>query len=115
LNGALIPGESVRSVDTTINVREGDTLVMGGLITNDRRQITSRVPILSQIPILGKLFQSKRFENNETELAIFLTPRITRIAASPNTIADVLRIPALPPLPGNSESSSLQITGTSGG
>jgi len=82
LNGALIPGERVRSVDTTIAMREGDTLVMGGLITNESRKQTSRVPFLSQIPILGKLFQSKRFENNETELAIFLTPTIRRIQGS---------------------------------
>ncbi len=87
-------------------MREGDTIVMGGLITNERRQTTSRVPILSQIPILGALFRSKRFENNETELAIFLTPRILRQPASPNTIADVERIPALPSLPTNQERSS---------
>lgn len=82
LNGALIPGERVRSVDTTVAMREGDTLVMGGLITNETRKQTSKVPFLSQIPILGKLFQSKRFENNETELAIFLTPTMRRIQGS---------------------------------
>jgi Flp pilus assembly secretin CpaC len=99
LNGALIPGERVRSVNTTLNVREGDTIVLGGLITNDRRQQTSRVPILSNIPILGSLFKSKRFENNESELAIFLTPRILRDTASLNTREAINRVPALPALP----------------
>jgi pilus assembly protein CpaC len=70
LGGAIIPGETVRSVDTTLTVREGDTIVMGGLITNERSQITSRIPVLSNIPIIGSLFRSKRFQNNESELAI---------------------------------------------
>jgi Flp pilus assembly secretin CpaC len=101
LGGAIIPGETVRSVNTTITVREGDTIVMGGLITNERSQITSRIPVLSNIPILGSLFRSKRFQNNESELAIFMTPRITRTPASMNTREDVQRVPALPDLPAN--------------
>ncbi len=99
LNGSLIPGERVRSVNTTMNMREGDTIVLGGLITNDRRLQTSRVPILSSLPIIGSLFKSKRFENNESELAIFLTPRILRSDASVNTMETVKRVPGLPGLP----------------
>jgi pilus assembly protein CpaC len=99
LSGAVIPGERVRSVDTTVTMREGDTLVLGGLITNDSRKETSKVPILGDIPILGQLFRSKRFENNETELAIFLTPRIRRQNASMNTKSGVEMVPSLPPLP----------------
>jgi Flp pilus assembly secretin CpaC len=101
LGGAIIPGETVRSVDTTLTVREGDTIVMGGLITNERSQITSRIPVLSNIPIIGSLFRSKRFQSNESELAIFMTPRITRTPASMNTREDVQRVPALPDLPAN--------------
>lgn len=99
LNGALIPGETTRGVNTTLTVREGDTLVLGGIITNERSQRTSRIPVLSELPIIGALFRSKRFENNQTELAIFMTPRISRQAASPNTMSDIQSVPALPPLP----------------
>jgi Flp pilus assembly secretin CpaC len=99
LSGAIIPGERVRSVDTTVTMREGDTLVLGGLITNDSRKQTSKVPILGDIPILGALFRSKRFENNETELAIFLTPRIRRQNASMNTKSGVEMVPSMRPLP----------------
>jgi pilus assembly protein CpaC len=106
LNGALIPGERVRSINTTLNMREGDIIVLGGLISNDRREQTSRVPILSSIPILGNLFKSRRFENNESELAIFLTPRITRMPASMNTHEAVKRVPALPALPTNQQATS---------
>jgi Flp pilus assembly secretin CpaC len=107
INGALIPGERVRSVDTTMTVRDGDIIVLGGLISNERRQQTSRVPILSSIPILGRLFQSRRFENNETELAIFMTPRIDRTVTTVNTKEAVQRVPALPGLPSNQQSTGV--------
>ena len=106
LGGAIIPGESVRSIDTTITVRPGDIVVMGGLLTNDKRQLTSKVPILGDIPILGSLFRSKRFENNETELAIFMTPRIDAIPATLNTMEIGSRIPSYPALPGRQESNA---------
>ena len=106
VNGAIIPGESVRSIDTTITVRPGDVVVMGGLLSNDKRQQTSKVPILGDIPIIGSLFRSKRFENNETELAIFMTPRIDALPATQHTNAILERIPSFPPLPGRQESGS---------
>ena len=114
LSGSIVPGESTRSIDNTLTVRDGDIIVLAGLITNERRQLTSKVPILSSIPFFGKLFQSKRFENNETELAIFLSPRISRTPASQETIAAVERIPALPPLPGAQASSGLVVFGGTG-
>ena len=106
VNGAIIPGESVRSIDTTITVRPGDIVVMGGLLSNDKRQQTSKVPILGDIPIIGSLFRSKRFENNETELAIFMTPRIDALPATMTTKEYLGRIPSFPPLPGRQESGS---------
>jgi Flp pilus assembly secretin CpaC len=107
LNGALIPGETVRSVDTVINVRPGDTIVMGGLMTNERRQQTSKVPILGDLPIIGSLFRSKRYENNETELAIFMTPQIQTTPSDMNGIEDMLSAPSFPSLPSRQESGSI--------
>jgi Flp pilus assembly secretin CpaC len=107
LNGALIPGETVRSIDTVMNVRPGDTIVMGGLITNDKRQQTSKVPVLGDLPIIGALFKSKRFENNETELAIFMTPRIDSMPADMGTIEDVNSSPSFPVLPSRQEGNAI--------
>jgi Flp pilus assembly secretin CpaC len=107
LNGALIPGETVRSVDTTLNVRPGDTIVMGGLITNDRRQQTSKVPVLGDLPVIGSLFRSRRFENNETELAIFMTPNLDFMPADMETLENSIAIPSFPPLPSRQESNSI--------
>ena len=107
VGGAIIPGESVRSVDTTLTVRPGDIVVMGGLLTNDKRQQTSKVPVLGDIPIIGSLFRSRRFENNETELAIFMTPRIDSLPASMDTMEIGNRIPSFPALPGRQESNAI--------
>ncbi|MDQ3813239.1 MAG: pilus assembly protein N-terminal domain-containing protein, partial [Armatimonadota bacterium] len=115
--GSVVPGERVRSVETTLTVREGDTFVMGGLMTNDRREQTTRVPLLSRIPILGALFRSRRFENNESELAIFMQPRLSRLPVADETFAVVPGIPAWPRLPIEQAVNPILAigTGTTGG
>ncbi len=115
LGGALIPGESVRSVDTTMTMRPGDTIVLGGLLTNDKRQQTSKVPILGDLPILGPLFKSKRYENNETELAIFLTPRIEALPGTMDTQTKVKAAPGYPALPSRQETNNILVQSGGGG
>jgi len=113
LNGAVIPGESVRSVDTTLAVRPGDVIVMGGLMTNEKRQQTTKIPILGDLPIIGALFKSKRFENNETELAIFMTPRIDFLPATDTTNIYTQSAPSFPGLPSRQESNGILFQQTS--
>lgn len=79
--GGLIPGFSRRQTATEVVVGRGGTVALGGLIQNNITQTVSRVPILSNIPILGALFRSKQFQRNQTELVIFVTPRVL-----PNTL-----------------------------
>ena len=98
----------MRSIDTNLAVRPGDVIIMGGLITNEKRQQTSKVPLLGDLPIIGSLcFKSKRFENNETELAIFLQPRIDSLPASPTTQSFVGSWPSFPSLPSRQESNGI--------
>ncbi|HDS29667.1 MAG TPA: hypothetical protein ENN67_01350 [Firmicutes bacterium] len=73
---AGIPGFRTREMTTSVQLANGETLVIGGLIQHEISEIISRIPILSEIPILGQLFRSKRFRENETELVIFITPYI---------------------------------------
>ncbi|RYX84593.1 hypothetical protein EON83_09595 [bacterium] len=112
LNGALIPGETVRSIDTSLVVKPGDIIVMGGLLTNEKRVQTSKVPVLGSLPVIGSLFTSKRYENNETELAIFMTPRIEALPATPNTKAIVERGPSFPQLPSRQEANGVLFQNT---
>jgi Flp pilus assembly secretin CpaC len=74
--GGIIPGFSQRQAQTEVTIEPGGTLALGGLIQNTLTQTRREVPLLSRIPIIGSLFTSKRFQKNETELVVFITPRL---------------------------------------
>lgn len=67
-----------RSADTTISVRDGETIVLGGIIRNTVNAATRKVPILGDLPLLGNLFKSTTKSKVKTELLVFLTPRVVR-------------------------------------
>ena len=74
--GGPIPGFTRRATVTEVTVPPRGTIAISGLIQNNVTQFVSRIPVLSKIPILGSLFKSKRFQRNETELVIFVRPRV---------------------------------------
>ena len=65
-----------RSSRTLVRIRSGDTLVVGGLIDRSQEHSLSRVPFLSSIPVFGEAFKDRETNNSETELVVFVTPRI---------------------------------------
>lgn len=67
---------SQRRADTTVTVRNGETIVIGGLIQNLLDTRKSKVPLLSEIPLVGEIFKTERTTTTKTELLIILTPRI---------------------------------------
>lgn len=71
-----LPNKSTRSASTMVRVRDGETVIIGGLLQNERRQRERKVPLLGDIPILGTLFRSKSVEETQSELVIFITPRV---------------------------------------
>jgi type II secretory pathway component GspD/PulD (secretin) len=76
--GLSAPIYNDRTADTFITVKNGETVVIGGLITTEKDSTETKVPILGDIPILGLLFKSQTNTNTKTELLIVLTPRIIR-------------------------------------
>lgn len=70
------PALRTRRASTEFNVRSGNTLVIGGFLSREQGQEVSGLPWLQDIPILGALFASRRYQQRETELAIFVTPKI---------------------------------------
>jgi len=70
------PQIRTREAETTVRVRNGQPFVLGGLIQEQESEAIKRIPFLSQLPILGKLFQWKETKQNQTEMTIFLIPRI---------------------------------------
>jgi general secretion pathway protein D len=77
-NGERIPIATYQNVFTQLTVKDGETAVIGGLITKDDSTTKLHTPLLSKIPIIGKLFDSRAKNLNDTELLIFVTPRILR-------------------------------------
>jgi len=67
-----------RETQTTVNVADGETAVLGGIIKNSISSTTNKVPILGDIPLIGDLFKSSSTTKNKTELLIFLTPHVVR-------------------------------------
>jgi len=76
--GVSVPSLTTRRAETTVELASGQSFAIAGLIQDSSRQEHSKVPGLGDLPILGALFQSDRFQRNETELVIIVTPYIVR-------------------------------------
>lgn len=85
------PPISTRSVQTLVAVPSGETMVMGGLITETKQNSTSGLPWVNRIPVLGALFGSQDLKNNRTELVLFVTPRVVENMSDINTVINDLR------------------------
>lgn len=76
LNGFYIPALKESKLSTDIITAPGQSIIMGGLINRVSTRTISKIPILSSIPILGKLFQSTNYQNSQTDVVFILTPEI---------------------------------------
>ena len=93
LQGFRIPALTVRRAETEVELRDGQSFAIAGLIDNSSQADQAAVPILSQLPIIGTLFKSRADRQERTELLVLITPRLVR-ALDPD------EVPALPTLPG---------------
>jgi pilus assembly protein CpaC len=75
-NGGVLPAIKSRWVETSIFVKKDSTLVLAGLLQETQGTVTAGVPVLSEIPLLGELFKHHKIEDRQTELVIFLTPKV---------------------------------------
>lgn len=76
LGGLSIPGVQTRRASTTLELRDGESFAIAGLIQQDMSTTISQVPLLGSLPIIGTLFRSTEFQKGETELLIVVTPRL---------------------------------------
>jgi len=72
------PVVNQREAQTTVSVKDGETIVLGGIIKNSVSTTVNKLPVVGDIPILGKLFQSTGTTKSKTELLVFLTPHVVR-------------------------------------
>lgn len=78
VSGYQVPSFRVRRADTRVEVGSGQTFAIAGLFQRESSQDVEKVPMLGEMPILGNLFRSKRFQRNETELVILITPYLVQ-------------------------------------
>jgi len=86
IGGIRIPGLRVRRADTTVELASGQSFAIAGLLQANSDNNIRATPGLGEIPILGALFRSTRFQRNETELVIMVTPYLVEPASSPRAI-----------------------------
>jgi pilus assembly protein CpaC len=79
--GTTIPSVKTRRAETTLEIPSGGSIAMAGLIQEQTKQAVNGLPGVDQIPILGQLFRSQDFINNQTELMVIVTPYIVRAVA----------------------------------
>ena len=77
LNSTVPPTINRRALSSTVVIKEGETIVLGGLVEETETETRSQVPILGSIPILGTLFSSSSKSNQKSELLIYVTPHIS--------------------------------------
>ena len=92
-----VPAIILRRANTTIELRDGQSFAIGGLLQNTNKADQQQLPWLGDVPVLGALFASRSYQKNETDLAIIVTPRLIR----PARPGDPLKTPADNTLPGN--------------
>jgi pilus assembly protein CpaC len=95
--GISVPPLIVRRASTTVELRDGQSFVIGGLLQSVGQNAVSQLPWLGDIPVLGALFRSASYQKNETDLAIIVTPRLVR----PARPGDILKTPLDGSLPVN--------------
>lgn len=87
LQGFTVPGLTVRHVNTEVELAEGQSFAIGGLLDNRETETFSKIPFIGDIPILGKFFQSKTKNRTNTELMVIVTPQLVRPVPAGQTIA----------------------------
>jgi pilus assembly protein CpaC len=89
VNGTSVPGFTDRKLETTVELVDGQSLALAGLLQNDVSASSTAVPVLGDLPILGTLFRSTAYSRDETELVVMVTPRL-QAALNPD------QVPSLP-------------------
>ncbi|RMH09614.1 MAG: type II and III secretion system protein family protein [Nitrospirae bacterium] len=76
--GITVPAITMRRAETVIELKDGQSFAIAGLIQDNVKEAINKYPVLGDIPILGALFRSSSFQKNETELVVIVTPRLVK-------------------------------------
>jgi Flp pilus assembly secretin CpaC len=76
LNGFVVPALKTSRLSTDVITKSGESIVMGGLMRRIEQRTIDKIPLLGDLPILGKLFRSTRYQNSQTDVVFVMTPQI---------------------------------------
>jgi pilus assembly protein CpaC len=76
--GFSVPGLRVRRMSTNVEVKDGQTLAIAGLLQDNYRNVVNKFPVIGDIPVLGVLFRSSSYQKNETELVVLVVPHLVK-------------------------------------
>ena len=76
--GYVVPGLRTREMNTHVEVQDGQTFAIAGLLSDTSRNVINKFPVLGNIPVLGVLFRSTQYQKNETELVALVTPHLVK-------------------------------------
>lgn len=93
-NGFVVPALRTRRAKTGVELRDGQSFALAGLLDNTETKTLSRIPIVSDIPVIGALFKSKTFEKKETELMFFVTAHLVK-PVSPDDLPNMRGVDGL--------------------
>ena len=96
-NGISVPALTVREASTTVELRDGQSFMLGGLLQNYSQTQQDQLPWVGDVPVLGTLFRSAQYQKNETDLVIVVTPHLVK----PLRPSDPVHTPFDSMLPGN--------------
>jgi type II secretory pathway component GspD/PulD (secretin) len=85
------PVIDIRQASSIVRIRDGATIIMGGLVQDSSSTTRRKIPILGDIPLLGKAFSGKYENTDRTELVFFLTPRIIHDVATEESVKTVAK------------------------
>jgi pilus assembly protein CpaC len=97
VGSTVLPSLIVRRANTTIELRDGQSFAIAGLLQNIGNTQQQQLPWIGDVPVLGALFRSAQYQKKETDLAIIVTPRLVR----PTRPGDVVRVPTDDTVPAN--------------
>lgn len=93
VNGVRIPGLSVRRANTTVELKDGQSLAIAGLLKHTHRADQEQLPWIGQVPVLGTLFRSSMYQKEESDLVIIVTPHLVKPARPGEPLATPLDKP----------------------
>jgi Flp pilus assembly secretin CpaC len=76
LNGFVVPALKTSKLSTDVVTKAGEAIVMGGLLRRQEQRVIDKIPVLGDVPVLGKLFRSSRYQNQQTDVVFVMTPEI---------------------------------------